>query len=184
MSNKIQVKQTKIAAKPKRKTAKRKPLPPMRLTQRTWDQEKVMEYLCDKLMSSAMGMGAILNHAPHDMPKRQTVLRWMADNKDHRDIYARAREAQADYLAEEILTIADDSTNDYMLMKNSDGEEREVLNTEHVQRSKLRIDSRKWLAGKLSPRKYGEVKQQEIDVNLHLTIDDLAKQIANERVVN
>ena len=71
-------------------------------------------------------------------------------------MYAAAREAQADYLAEELLEIADDATNDWMQRRREDGTIATVLNGEHVQRSRLRIDTRKFLLAKLQPKKYGD----------------------------
>jgi len=91
------------------------------------------------------------------MPDKSTVFRWLAINEAFRDQYARAREAQADTLVDEILEISDDGRNDYM---TSMGEGEETLayrlNGEHVQRSRLRVDSRKWFASKVAPRKYGD----------------------------
>lgn len=75
--------------------------------------------------------------------------------------YARACEDRADALADEILEIADDSQNDTKYRVGKDGIETEVENTEWVNRSKLRVDSRKWLLAKLHPKKYGD--SQRID---------------------
>jgi hypothetical protein len=61
----------------------------------------------------------------------------------------RAREAQADAIFDECLDIADDGSNDFM------GED-EKYNGDAVARSKLRVDTRKWMAGKLAPKKYGD----------------------------
>jgi hypothetical protein len=47
-------------------------------------------------------------------PHKATVFRWLASNEAFRDHYARAREAQADALFDEILEIADDGSNDWM----------------------------------------------------------------------
>lgn len=94
------------------------------------------------------------------MPSKTTVMRWLADETREgwarfRDRYAQARMEQADHYAEEILEIADDATNDWM--ERRQGEETvEVVNHEHIQRSRLRVDSRKWLMSKLAPKKYGE----------------------------
>ena len=66
--------------------------------------------------------------------------------------YARAREAQADKLAEEALTIADDGRSDTYV----DGDGNVKTDTEVIQRSKLRVDTRKWLASKMAPKKYGD----------------------------
>lgn len=84
-----------------------------------------------------------------------TVLQWLADptKKEFTDMYARAKEEQADFLAEEILEIADDSSND---LDRIDDFGNRIENKEFVNRSKLRVDARKWVASKLKPRKYGD----------------------------
>lgn len=83
------------------------------------------------------------------------VRKWLkdADKKEFADEYARAKEEQADFLAEQILEIADDSSEDEQINPKT-GEI--TINQEFVQRSKLRIDARKWVAAKLKPKKYGE----------------------------
>lgn len=85
----------------------------------------------------------------------------------------RAREAQADYLADETIEIADNAQNDWMEARESEQSEGWKLNGEHVQRSKLRIDTRRWFASKIAPRKYGEaVKLQgDPDAPLHTKVD-------------
>lgn len=93
-----------------------------------------------------------------DLPSRTTVFRWLAKNLDFRDQYARAREEQADVLVEEMLEIADDSSGD----EQTDEHGNVRLNSEFAQRSKLRVDTRKWIASKLKPKKYGEKVTQEI----------------------
>jgi hypothetical protein len=91
-----------------------------------------------------------------DMPGKSTVMRWLAERAEFRDQYARAREIQADHFADEILEIADDGTNDWVERKNADGSTYETINQDHVQRSRLRIDARKWLMSKMVPKKYGD----------------------------
>ena len=78
-----------------------------------------------------------------DMPGKTTVLRWLDENEEFRDQYARAREAQADHYADEIIEIADDATNDFMERKRKDGSLETVLDGENIQRSRLRVDARK-----------------------------------------
>lgn len=91
-----------------------------------------------------------------DMPGITTVFRWLEANETFRALYARARDAQADTLADEIIEISDDGTNDWMTRQREDGSSFEVVDHEHITRSKLRVDARKWIAAKLKPRKYGE----------------------------
>ena len=91
-----------------------------------------------------------------DMPGQRTVYTWLATRPDFQQQYARAREAQMDAMAQEITEIADDARNDYMERVTADGEVERVLDAENIQRSKLRIDTRKWIMSKLAPKKYGD----------------------------
>lgn len=90
------------------------------------------------------------------MPSKTSVMRWLMENEALRDQYTRARELQADAIVDETLDIADDATNDWMESRSEDGSVGYRLNGEHIQRSKLRIDQRKWMAGKLRPKVYGD----------------------------
>lgn len=94
------------------------------------------------------------------MPTKTTVMRWLADNEnlEFRDQYARARELQAEHWAEEIVEIADDATNDWMMRRNKDGSDSDVetVNAENINRSRLRVDTRKWLMARMAPKKYGD----------------------------
>lgn len=95
------------------------------------------------------------------MPARSTVFKWLAEQSTFSDMYARAREEQADAIFDEILDIADDARNDWMKRHSDEGGTDYQLNGEHVQRTRLRIDARKWMAGKLRPRKYGDKLELE-----------------------
>lgn len=85
------------------------------------------------------------------MPHRNTVRNWSESEPDISVRIARAREDGEDRLAAECLEIADDSTNDYIETKHGP-----QLNAEHVQRSKLRIETRLKLLAKWNPKKYGD----------------------------
>lgn len=90
-----------------------------------------------------------------DMPAASTVFRWLSLHKDFSEQYARVREAQADTLFDEMLDIADDARNDWMERSGEDNAGWQA-NGEHIQRSRLRLDARKWMASKLQPKKYGD----------------------------
>lgn len=96
------------------------------------------------------------------LPSIQTFCEWVAEDPALAEQYARARERQADYLAEEIIEIADDNSGDRVTLVNDEGEEYERIDHEHIQRSRLRVDARKWYASKLAPKRYGDKIQQEI----------------------
>lgn len=90
-----------------------------------------------------------------DMPCSATVFNWMRTNKEFLEQYARAKQESSDAMAEEILDIADDGTNDWMQRKIG-GEWTDVPNNEVLQRSRLRVDTRKWLMSKMKPKRYGD----------------------------
>lgn len=93
-----------------------------------------------------------------DMPCIQTMFTWMRKHPEFMEQYVIAKQEQAEAMTEEMLDIADDGTNDWM--EKLDDESGEVygwkVNGEHIQRSRLRVETRKWLASKLKPKKYGE----------------------------
>lgn len=95
------------------------------------------------------------------MPGKTTVMRWLAEHSEFRDQYASAREAQADYYAEEIIEISDDGSNDWMERNRGEGETEEIENKEVLARSRLRVDTRKWLMARMAPKKYGDKVTQE-----------------------
>lgn len=109
-----------------------------------------------------------------EMPASSTVFLWLAKHADFSEQYARAREAQADALFDEIIDIADDSRNDWMEIKYGDSDDEDAgwkVNHEHIQRARLRVDSRKWMASKLSPKKYGDKIQHGGDPDNPLVIN-------------
>jgi hypothetical protein len=89
------------------------------------------------------------------MPCLRTVFNWLRVHESFVQQYARAKEESADALSDEMLEIADDGRNDWM-KRNAEDDAGWVANGENVQRSRVRIDTRKWLASKLKPKKYGD----------------------------
>lgn len=88
-----------------------------------------------------------------DMPVMSTVMLWLIDGKHTllSEQYAKARQIQAETLADEIFDIADDGSNDWMKINRGD-EEGYRVNGEAVARSRLRVDTRKWYLSKVLPR--------------------------------
>jgi hypothetical protein len=116
--------------------------------------QEIADRICERLVAGE-SLRAICSD--DDMPAISTVLRWIPANPAFREQYAHARELQAETFADEINDIADDGSNDWMEKRNRDGDViGYVVNGEAVQRSKLRVDARKWIASKLYPKKYGD----------------------------
>jgi hypothetical protein len=111
--------------------------------------EKTVTVICARL-AAGESLSAICRDEGY--PTIVTVYAWLMKHETFFKMYTRAREEQADTLADEIVAIADDGKNDTYV--DDDGIER--TNQDVIQRSKLRVDARKWVAAKLKPRKYGE----------------------------
>lgn len=90
------------------------------------------------------------------MPSRYTFFEWLKDDEEKTNQYARACEFRAEAIFEEILEIADDSSNDINSFDIGDGISVEKVDHENIQRSRLRVDARKWMLGKMQPKKYGD----------------------------
>jgi len=87
------------------------------------------------------------------MPCRSTVFRWLGLDKAFSDQYARAKEEQAELLADELVDIADEPPPLTAMGSTDSGA---------VAAMRLRIDTRKWVASKLKPKKYGDKVQTEV----------------------
>lgn len=86
---------------------------------------------------------------------QRVLWNWLAADETFMQQYAHAKEVGADAIFEDMLDIADDGTNDWM-DKNDPDNPGYSFNSEHVQRSRLRVDARKWYLSKLAPKKYGD----------------------------
>jgi hypothetical protein len=93
------------------------------------------------------------------MPDPSAVIQWKNDDRcGFAQQYARAREAGYEIMADDLVEIADDGTNDYMQRETERGVEV-LVDHDHVTRSRLRLDTRKWLLSKALPKIYGDKVQ-------------------------
>lgn len=134
---------------------------PTKFTQELADQ------ICDLIATSSKGLRAIcaeLKISP------SSVYLWLAneDNKAFSDRYARAKEQQADFLAEEIIEISDAlfETTERTECLSGEGSYTSATTKDNYNRSRLMIDARKWLAAKLAPKKYGDKLDIEYSGNV------------------
>lgn len=119
--------------------------------------------ICEQL-SDGIPLREICRQA--GMPPWQTVYSWMDRDAALVEAIARARELGYDAIAEDCLRIADDTANDYV-----ETEHGPRLNAEHVQRSKLRIETRLKLLAKWNPKKFGERVQVAGDADSPLKVE-------------
>lgn len=112
-----------------------------------------------------------------------SFMRWVREDFDGlRDRYIEARECYLDVLAEECLEIADDATNDFVERTRRDGSTVVELRAEHVQRSALRISTRKWLCevGAKPRTGYGRDKE-EADATVRQEALAILERLANAK---
>lgn len=108
------------------------------------------------------------------MPSTSTVMLWVAKGDRGEEPYVLfseqyrlAVERRTEYWSEEILDISDDSEADYIYTD----EGKRITNAEAIARSRLRVQTRQWLMGKLKPKKYGEkqiVESNNTNTNLNI----------------
>jgi hypothetical protein len=114
--------------------------------------EEIAAEICSQL---ADGLSLRTICLSDEMPNKSTVFLWLRKHPEFNDQYAKAKEESTDALFEEIIDIADDGSNDWMRKNNPDNEGY-ITNGEALQRSRLRVDTRKWALSKLKPKKYGD----------------------------
>lgn len=125
--------------------------------------DQVIDEILEKISEGRSLVGIL--KSKKEYPAYVNFMRWIEADEELRKRYAKAKEEQADYLAEQLLEIADDGKNDWMQTNDPDNPGYR-FNNEHYQRSRLRVDTRKWIASKLKPKKYGE--KLELDATTDL----------------
>ena len=105
--------------------------------------------ICDRIIEGE-SVKTILKD--NDMPSSQTFWKWLNEDEEKSNQYARAKDIYADKVFEDIVLIADGTDDDVLI--DEDG----IQQTNHniIQRDRLRIDARKWHLSKLNPKKYGD----------------------------
>ncbi|WP_315831078.1 hypothetical protein [Bradyrhizobium prioriisuperbiae] len=110
-----------------------------------------------------LSAGRSLTDICHDagMPDEASVRLWAHDDrKGFGARYRQARQFGYETLADEMLDIADDSRNDFVERRKANGEVTLVADQEAITRARLRVETRRWLLGRMLPKTYGD----ELDV--------------------
>ena len=155
----------KAKAKPKSKKPDKKPAKPIgRPSAFTQD-------IADKICMD-LSMGETLPNilSPEGMPSGPTVWKWRRDRPEFLNDYMRAREEQTRTWADEIISLADDSSEDWQTCTKKDGSTFSKLDRDHVSRVSLQIDSRKWLMARVNRAEYGD--NQKIDLTATIESKD------------
>lgn len=118
-------------------------------------KKEIVEFVFKKISNSNLSLrkatGKAIEHFKVDGLSFTSVQRWI-DELGLSEQYARAREIRAENIFEEILDIVDCEDHDVVLDEDSNPR----TNHDVIQRDRLRVDARKWMLGKMQPKKYGE----------------------------
>lgn len=140
---------------------------------------KIALEICDRI---ADGESLVKICSDPAMPKKTAVYEWLLRHQEFADIYARAREDQADTLADEIHAISDELPQQIV-----DDKGKTRYDSAYVQWQKNRVDARKWVAAKLKPKKYsdriahvGDNEADSINVNVNI-FDEMLKNLELKR---
>jgi hypothetical protein len=111
--------------------------------------ESIFKTICKRIENGEALRTILLEKT---MPSSQTFYKWVDNDEIKSKQYARVAELRAENIFEDILTIADNQEEDIYI----DDEGKEQTNHNVIQRARLRVDSRKWMLGKMQPKKYGD----------------------------
>lgn len=121
--------------------------------------DEIAGKICNRLME---GESLVSICEDKDLPSTSTVYNWLNDLPEFVDKYTRAREVQAERYADEIVKLSD----------NNEGDIKSRGLT--IERNKLQIETRKWVASKLLPKKYGSFKSVEVKGEVENKTADLS----------
>lgn len=118
---------------------------------------EITDIVCERL---AAGESMRSISRDEDMPAMSTLFLWLRTHKEFSEQYAKAKEESADALVEDMLDIADNQVAQPLIIEGKpveiNGKIIETKDGPSVQHAKLRVDTRKWAASKLKPKKYGD----------------------------
>lgn len=121
----------------------------------TWTEEnkpKAIELILDCIADGQSLKSIIDGRSREEVPAYSTFMVWLSEDKELAEKYTRACEERADLIFEDIIQIADDSGTDLSVSEQGFLQ----VNGEAINRSRLRIDARKWALSKMNPKKYGD----------------------------
>lgn len=147
---------------------------------KTW-YEKRNEPVYSKELAEKFCLGVIDHRTLRDicsdegMPDVATIFRWFDLYPEFELMYERAKAHQAEDMVREMIGIADNAGNAAPVDDNDDSHNSEMLRKEHVQRSKLRIETRQWVAARYKPRRFSNRVVHAGDENAPLVTKDVSQ---------
>lgn len=124
------------------------------------DQQSVMPDILAAIATTPSSLETICK-SDKRFPDARTVYRWIDADEELCQRYTRAKEAQLQVLADQLIDLADNDRICRKVTEKADGS-TETVTLDQTDRTKLQIDTRKWLLSKLNPKKYGDKVEQFI----------------------
>jgi hypothetical protein len=126
---------------------------------------KLAEEICEEIENTPRGLDYICDQHEH-FPSGRTVRRWLKQIPEFCPKYVRAKEIQADRMADEMIEISYDDKKDWRVCYDADGNEKTAFVPEAVNRARLKIDTLKWKTSINAPKKYSEKRDYTHDVSI------------------
>lgn len=117
---------------------------------------KLATEICDAIASSVLGLYDLCQLNPH-WPDRSSIYLWLRRHKEFSEMYAKAKEDQTEVSVDYMQALMNEPHKHY-----DEDAGRTICD---VGMMRLKMDAIKWQAAKLKPRKYGDVKQEEVANN-------------------
>lgn len=181
MTTKKPAKKVQPAKTVKAAPKKAAPRHPLMVNGQSWNREAVMSIVCSRIASSSMSIATILavGYEGNTLPDYWTFKKWLAEDAELATQYARAKEDQADFLGEEMIQLHEKAWvpildgNGQPIMVN--GKPLRTVDKASAAAVRLEAENKKWLMGKLRPKKYGDVTKVEHSgsIGLSQVLDDL-----------
>lgn len=114
--------------------------------------QELADRICE-LLADGQSMRTVC--AQEDMPAMSSVFKWLRENEEFSQQYAKAKEESSDAMAEDLLHIADTPVMGEIKTIKPDGTV-EIKQDEMLGHRRLQVDTRKWLMAKMKPKKYGD----------------------------
>ena len=130
--------------------------------------EETAARICEEI---AAGRSVASICKDEDMPAASTVFLWLAKNPEFSERYTRAREAQADALFDEALNIADTPADGVKIKVLPSGSVEKTYG-DMIEHRRLQVDTRKWAAARLAPKKYGDRLDMNVTGSLQTVSDE------------
>jgi hypothetical protein len=133
--------------------------------------------ICNAIATSNYGISRLCKQNSH-WPDYTTIFKWLFDTPEFQVMYLAAKKAQVEIFVDEIIDISNDSSQDTLFDKDGNP----YLNKEFVMRSRVKIDTRKWIASRLNRSRYAEHVEKSLSekVNEIQTELDLSKATPEE----